>query len=198
MPSISNRIMEETAILPEGSPLCPNALLHLGSRAAVDQSLSRLARAGQLMRICHGVYMRPIVTRFGTRAPALGEVIASLSTLWGETIVPCGGIAANVLGLTTQVPVMPVYLTSGPGRRLRLGALTVCLRHALRWQLIAPYRPAGDAIRALAWMGPQEVEESLGRVVAQLSTEDLSELSAARATLPAWIAEPVSALIVHG
>ena len=198
MPSISNLIMEETAVLPEGSPLCPNALLHLGSRAAVDQSLSRLARTGQLMRICQGVYMRPIVTRFGTRAPTLGAVIASLSTLWGETIVPCGGVAANVLGLTTQVPVMPVYLTSGPGRRLRLGALTVYMRHALRWQLISPYRPAGDAIRALAWMGPREVEESLGRVVAQLSTEDLSELSAARATLPAWIAKPVSALIVHG
>ena len=97
------------------------------------------------MRICQGIYMRPIETRFGSRPPAVEKVIASLSVLWGETIVPCGGAAANILGLTTQMPVRPVYLTSGRNRRLRLGALTVRLRHAPRWQLMSPCRPAGNA-----------------------------------------------------
>ena len=103
--------MDHAEALPEATPLCPAALLHLGNRAAVDQALSRLARSSHLMRICQGVCMRPIETRFGLRAPRIARVIAALSQTWGETIVPCGGAAANCLRLTSQNPVRVVYLT---------------------------------------------------------------------------------------
>ena len=195
MPSLPAQIMSYAAESPEATLLCPSALLHLGSRAAVDQALSRLARKGDLMRVCQGVYVQPIQTRFGSRSPALDKVLASLSTLWGETIVPCGGTAANALGLTTQVPVRSVYLTSGPNRKLRLGGLAVELRHAPRWQLVAPHRPAGDAVRALAWLGPEEVEENLETLEHKLSPEDIEELAATRAVMPSWLAEPVSAMV---
>ena len=191
MPSLSKRITEHAAALPEATPLCPGTLLHLGSRAAVDQALSRLARAGRLLRVCRGVYMRPIETRFGSCAPSVEKAIApsvekaivTLSALWGETIVPCGASAANVLGLITQNPVLSVYLTSGPGRRLRFGRQEVRLRHAPRWQLLAPYRPAGDAIRALAWFSPRVVEDALSAVASRLSDDDVAELAAARAIM---------------
>ena len=195
MPSIPSHIMNQAAESSEGGLLCPNALLHLGSRAAVDQALSRLARSGQLMRVCQGVYVRPIQTRFGPRPPAVENVIASLSELWGETIVPCGGAVANALGLTTQVPVRPVYLTSGPNRKLRLGKLKVELRHAPRWQLAAPHRPAGEVVRALSWLGPDEVETGLETVGPTLSVDDSRDLAALRAVMPAWMAETVSAMI---
>ena len=193
MPNLSNRILEQASALPEAAPLCPSALLHLGSRAAVDQALSELARSGQIMRICQGVYMRRILTRFDPCASSIEMAIASLSSLWGETIVPCGGAAANALGLTTQNPVRSVYLTSGPSRRLHFGALAVQLRHAPRWQLVAPHRPAGNAVRALAWLGPREVETGIEAIVHKLSAEDFDELVAVSAILPAWIAGPLSA-----
>ena len=62
-----------------------------------------------------------------------------------------------------------VYLTSGPGRRLRFGNLEVELRHAPRWQLTCPHRKAGDVIRALAWIGPDEIEDGLQAVLPSLS-----------------------------
>ena len=198
MYGLPHRIMEYAASLPEATPLCPAALLHLGNRAAVDQALSRLARSGHLMRICQGVYMCPVETRFGVRAPRVEKALAVLSALWGETIVPCGGAAANCLGLTTQNPVRMVYLTSGPNRRLYFGSLTVELRHAPRWQLVAPHRRAGDVIRALAWLGPDEVEDSLDAVLPTLSKEDRDELSTVRAVMPIWMAEPVSVRLWHG
>lgn len=198
MPSLPSQIMSYAAESPEGTLLCPSALLHLGSRAAVDQGLSRLARKGELMRVCQGVYVWPVQTRFGPRPPAVEKVLASLSALWGETIVPCGGAAANSLGLTTQVPVRSVYLTSGPNRRLALGELTVELRHAPRWQLVAPHRPAGEALRALSWLGSDEVEAGLDVIGRKLSPEDFRELAASRAVMPAWMAEPVSAMVAHG
>ena len=195
MPSVPSQIISHADESPEGALLCPSALLHLGSRAAVDQALSRLARKGDLMRVYQGVYVRPIQTRFGLRPPAVEKMLASLSELWGETIVSCGGTAANALGLTTQVPVRSVYLTSGPNRKLKLGGLAVELRHAPRWHLVAPHRPAGDAVRALAWLGPEEVEENLETLERKLSPEDIEELAATRAVMPAWLAEPVSAMV---
>ena len=197
MRGLSKRIMEHAEAFPEGTPLCPAALLHLGNRAAVDQALWRLARSGSLMRICQGVYMRPVETRFGLRAPRFGKALAALSKMWGETIVPCGGAAANCLGLSTQNPVRVVYLTSGPNRRLRFGSSIVELRHAPRWQLAAPHRKAGDVIRALAWLGPEEVEDNLEAVLPTLSEADRDELAAARAVMPIWMAEPVSARLLH-
>ena len=142
--------------------------------------------------------MRPVETSFGVRGPRIGKALAALSALWGETIVPCGGAAANCLGLTTQNPVRMVYLTSGPSRRLHFGAHTVELRHAPRWQLAAPHRKAGNVIRALAWLGPEEVEDGLEVVLPTLSTGELNELSTARALMPNWMAEPVSARLPHG
>ncbi len=198
MPSVSKRIAAYICSLPEATPICAGALLHLGNRTAVDQALSRLARAGRLMRLCQGVYMRPVETRFGPCAPNVDEALDALANLWNVTIVPCGGAAAHVLGLTTQIPVRPVYLTSGAGRRLRFGNLQVELRHAPRWQLAAARRPAGDVIRALAWLGPAEVRAALQTVLPRLSPEDLSDLAEARATMPHWMAEPMSLAVANG
>ena len=197
MPGLPSTIMKCAIESPEGTLLCPSALLHLGGRAAVDQALSRLARKGELLRICQGVYVRPVETRFGPRAPAVEKVMASLSALWGEPMVPCGGTAANALGLTTQMPVKSVYLTSGRNRKLHLGETTIHLQHAPRWQLVAPHRPAGDAVRALAWLGPEEVEENLAVIERNLNEEDLDELASARAVMPAWIAKPISVMVAE-
>ena len=197
MSSLAKRIMEHAEAQPEATPLYAGALLHLGNRAAVNRALSRLAGSKSLFRICRGIYMRPILCRFGVRTPFVGDAMEALTELWGETVVPCGASAANVLGLTTQNPVMMVYYTSGPDRRLFFGAQEIRLRHTPQWKLVSPYRPAGTAVRALAWLGPQEVEEALEQIIPQLSDEDLDELVAARAGMPAWMAEPVSELIAR-
>ncbi len=72
------------------------------------------------------------------------------------------------------------------------------LRHAPRWQLAAPHRKAGDVIRALAWLGPEEIEDGLEAVLGTLSKPDREELAAARAIMPIWMAEPMSARLAHG
>ena len=81
---------------------------------------------------------------------------------------------------------------------MHLYALVVRLHHAPRWQLVAPHRRSGEVVRALAWLGPGEVEDSLAQAAARLSSGDLAELAAARATMPTWMAQPVSALIARG
>jgi hypothetical protein len=91
-----------------------------------------------------------------------------------------------------------VYLTSGPSSRLNFGAQTVEFQHAPRWQLSLAGRPAGDAIRALTWLGRGQscaMTSTLGKA---LSAQTLKELSAAREGLPTWMAQQISTLVEHG
>ena len=69
------------------------------------------------------------------------------------------------------------------------------LRHG-SWQ--RHIRLPGVVIRALAWLGPREVERSLDAVLPALSKEDLSELSAVQSVMPGWMAEPLSRRLAHG
>ena len=198
MAVLATRIMEHASGLPEGTPLAAKELLHLGSRAAVDQALSRLARLGSLMRAGRGLYIRPIESRFGTRAPVASKVVEAIAAQRGESVAPHGAAAANELGLTTQVPVREVYLTSGRSRRLQLGAQVIELRHVPAWQLVLLGRPAGAAIRALAWLGPERASEALRTLQRKLPPTELQAVVAARAWLPTWMAQEVSALANNG
>lgn len=198
MQTLAKQILEYAAELPEGTPLAAKELLHLGNRAAVDQVLSRLVQRGTLLRAGRGIYVLPVKSRFGARAPSAVKMVEGLVNQRGETIVPHGAAAANALGLTTQVPVRAVYLTSGPSRRLKLGAQTVEFRHAPIWQLIFPGRAAGEVVRALAWLGPEKAGKAIQKLRAKLPASELMEVASARSRLPTWMAQEVSALVALG
>ena len=197
MTSISNQILAHVGGLPEGAPVAAKSLLHLGKRAAVDQALSRLARRGRLIRAGRGLYFRPVSTRFGKRPPSVELAIHALARQCGEVIVSGGAAAANSLGLTTQVPVRYIYLTSGRSREMSLGGQIVELRHAPRWQLALAGRPAGQAVRALAWLGPEETGAALEKLKRVLPSSAFKELVAATPQLPTWLALSVNK-VAHG
>lgn len=191
MQHLTEQIIAHAERLPEGTPVAAKSLLHLGNRAAVDQALSRLAERGKLIRAGRGIYLRPVTNRFGTRAPSVAMAVEALASQRGEVIVPSGAAAANTLGLTTQVPVRSVYLTSGRSRTMHLGIQVVELRHAPRWQLTMAHRPAGEAVRALAWLGPEQAEAALKMLKRKLPPAAFSELVAAAPQLPTWLARSV-------
>lgn len=191
MQRLSEQILAHAEGLPEGTPVSAKSLLHLGNRAAVDQALSRLAERGRLIRASRGVYLRPVTSRFGTRSPSVEQAVEALASQRGEVIVSSGAAAANTLGLTTQVPVRSVYLTSGRTRKMNFGKQVVELRHAPRWQLALAHRPAGEAVRALAWLGPEKAEAALKALKRKLPQTTFNELVAAAPQLPTWLARSV-------
>ena len=197
MQTLTKQVLEHATGLPEGTPLVAKELLHLGSRAAVDQVLSRLVRRGVLLRVGRGIYALPVESRFGTRAPSTVKMVEGLAKQRGETIVSHGAAAANALGLTTQVPMRAVYLTSGRSRHLTLGAQTVEFRHAPIWQLIFPGLTAGDVVRALAWLGPEKAGEAILKLRSKLPPSELKKVASARSRLPTWMAQEVSSLMNH-
>lgn len=192
MNTLPETILRQAQSLPEGGVLSPKEFLHLGSRSAVDQAFSRLARAGKLLRVARGTYAAPVSGRFGPRAPTPGKVVEAMAEQRGEIVVPHGASAANSLGLTRQVPIREVYLTSGRTRRLKFGRSEVLVKHAPGWMLVLGARPAGAAVRALAWIGPAQAAKSLEALRRTLPTSEWNALASARGVLPGWMAEAIS------
>ena len=199
MSQITQSIMSAVRALPESGLLSPKEFLHLGSRAAIDQALTRLARDGKLLRVCRGAYAAPVQGRFGFRPPSTEAVVFAIEAASGETIVPNGAAEANALGLTTQVPTREVFITSGRSRTLQLGNRSVELKHGNRLQLLLGRRPAGMAIRALSWLGPDQGVAVIEELHSKLPSAEWAAMSSARATMPSWMARAVgAALTTHG
>jgi hypothetical protein len=197
MEALATAVINHFGKAPEGVPVAAKELLHLGTRAAVDQTLSRLVRSGSLIRVSRGLYVRPIQGRFGVRPPEPATLVQAIVEQRGESVVPHGALAANELGLTTQVPVREVYLTSGPTRKLKLGNQVVELRHAPAWQLVLPGRKAGAVIRALAWLGPEQASHAIEAVRGRLPESERNAVVELRRMLPTWMAQQVSRLASH-
>lgn len=196
MSQLAQSILTQAQSLPEGGLLSPKEFLHLGSRAAIDQTLSRLAREGKLLRVGRGAYSLPVQGRFGARPPSTEAVVEAIESTSGETVVASGAAEANALGLTTQVPTREVFLTSGPSRRLKLGNREVELKHGNRWQMLLGKRPAGKAIRALIWLGPEQAPKVLQVLRSKLPSQEWEAMRQARAGLPSWMAKAVSEVAI--
>ena len=196
MSHLVQSIVAAAQALPEGGLLSPKEFLHLASRAAVDQALKRLTREEKLLRVGRGVYALPVQGRFGTRPPSAHTVVDAIAAASGEVVVPSGATEANALGLTTQVPVRQVFLTSGPSRTLRLGQQSLEFKHGAPWQLLMGNRPAGMAIRALGWLGQDQAASALQTLHSSLPATEWDAMRAARAAMPSWMARAVSEVAV--
>ena len=198
MNSLPETILLHSQSLPEGGVTSPKEFLHLGNRAAIDQALSRLTKEGKLLRVARGTYVTPVSSRFGVRAPAPQKVVESLAMQNGELIAAHGASAANALGLTQQVPIREVYLTSGPSRKLKFGSAEVLMKHVPRWMLALGTSPAGAAVRALAWMGPTHADTSLATLRQTLPPAEWRTLASSRAALPSWMSRAIGAEAARG
>ena len=170
MTKTADKIMQRVSVHDRGRWVCtPKDFLDLGSRDAVDQALSRLAKAGWLRRVGHGLYAAPKISRVlnGPAPVDLDVAIAALARRDGVRIMPDGLVAANQLGLTNAVPAKASYVTDGYSRTLKIDGRTVRFRHAgpnvMRWA----GRPAAPVVQALRWLGPRVVAD--GEIVSTLS-----------------------------
>lgn len=190
----SQAIRERIASQLAGDPFTPALFAGLGSRAAIDQALMRLTRAGSIERIGHGLYLVPKTGRFGIKTmPSPEQVARTLAEAEGATIEVHGAEAARRLGLTTQMPTQPVFQTTGSSRQIRLGKLIVRLQHVAPRKLALAGRPAGQALSALWYLGRSQVTPDTFRQIAKrLPAGEFKALSEVKASMPAWMVEALT------
>jgi len=185
------KIIEER---PEGVPFAVTEFLRFGSRTAVDKALSRLAKEGTIMRAAQGVYVRPERSQWVAAPvpPPLAKVVSVIAGRTGETLQVNGAEAANRLHLSTQMPMRPMYFTSGNSRTVEVLGTKVTLRRASPRKLMLAGTPAGVALSALWYLGRKQVTGATIRQIKQaLPPKEFEALVSVAPMMPSWMAGPL-------
>lgn len=161
-----------------GCVFVPTDFLHLGSRQAIDVALHRLAKQGTIRRLARGVYDFPKEHKvLGPLAPSAEAVAQALASRDRIRLQPAGAYAANMLGLTEQVPAKIVFLTDGPTRTVKIGPMTIQLRRTTSKNMEAAGRLSGLLIQALRELGADHItperREHLRRTIPREKRQEL-------------------------
>jgi hypothetical protein len=198
MSTTQDEILDRIRKHGRGKVFIPKDFLDLGSRDAADQSLSRLVKSGDILRLGRGLYQYPQMNeRVGIPlGPDLDEIADALARQTGSRVVPSGAVAANRLGLSTQVPAKPVYLTDGRTRQVRIGSTTIQIRHAAPKELPVGSRTSAMVFQALRHLGQAAVDDQVvARFRRALSPKQRQELLQDARYTTDWIAAVVRQIV---
>ena len=187
---IEQAMFERIKARGDGWVFSPVDFVDLGNRTAVDKALSRMAADGSVRRVARGLYdvpkRHPLV---GLTPPSIDQVAKAIAGKSGTRLQPTGAYAANLLGLSDQVPAKVVFLTDGRSKRIQLGKLTIALKQTSPRIMATAGTISGAIIQALRYLGKDHVtEETVKRLDRRLSPDDRKQLLKDLAYAPAWIA----------
>jgi hypothetical protein len=178
----------------------PGSFKDLGTRRAIDLALMRHRDDGTIRQLARGVYDYPKIDKqLGNLQPSTDDVANALAGRDAIRLQPSGAYAANLLGLSTQVPMKVVYLTDGRTRTVQIGKRQIILKHTTPRNMATAGKISGLVIQALRHLGRKNVNT---QVIAQL---DRRLDAAARTQLmkdirhaPAWITDIFRSLAGKG
>ena len=121
--SIDNKILKSLKKRGKGTVFSTEEYAHYAEPDTVQKALSRMARKGVLLHICHGIYCYPKVDKklgLGVLYPTFEDIAKVIAKRDKVKFFPAGALAQNLLGLSTQVPMNVVYLTDGSNRKVNI------------------------------------------------------------------------------
>ena len=127
--------------------------------------------------------------------PALGDLPANhdrlAQALAGRDnlkIQPSGAYAANLLGLTDQVPARIVFLTDGANRKVRIKNQQIVLKRTTPKNMATAGQISGLVIQALRYLGKDHVTDKIITTLKnRLTKDDKRQLISDLRYAPAWI-----------
>lgn len=199
MQSLDARIRGRILASAPGWCFTPNAFLDLGGKDAIWVALSRLVRKEIIRRLAQGLYDVPRQhPKIGILAPDPDAVAKALANRDAIRLQPSAAYAANLLGLSDQVPAKVVFLTDGPARRVRLGRREIILKNTTPRNMATAGRISGTVIQALRFIGQKQVNDAhVAHLRKILSAEDKVQLHKDRIYAPDWL-HPIIDAIVGG
>jgi hypothetical protein len=179
MQTMRDHIVARIERFGEGKAFSAKDFLDVASRGTIDMALSGLTREGTIRRIRRGLYDMPKVNPAlgGKLSPDIDEAARAIARRQKLKIVPEGAWAANLLGLSTQVPSKIVYLSDGPTNEVLIGRRTIQFKHARPKALAGPEGKSALVVQALRHLGKENVgTREIETLRAELSPSDKRKL----------------------
>ena len=155
----------------------------------VGSILSELTSEGMLVKIAHGIYAKPRKSRFGVVLPSVDKVVQAIAVRDNAEVLPSGMTALNALGLSTQVPMIYTYLTTGSERTVNLSNRKVVLKRGVPKNFCYGTRLISLLVQALKALKKENVGDSELNVIRQLVLKETDKDTLVKDVdmMPAWM-----------
>ena len=189
MQSVENKIEKSIKSKSKGSLIFPNDYIAYGSSGAIRKALDRLEDKKVIVRVAHGIYVRPKMSELiGPILPTAEEIAEAIAKRDKIRTVPTGSYALNALGLSTQIPMNIVLLTDGSPRTIKIGKRTIKFKKTTPKNLLAKGKISRLVIQALKELGNGKVsEQEEQKIIQLLKKEDKKYLLHDISLAPVWI-----------
>lgn len=199
MGSIKSAIFKFLEESPDHSIFFLNDFVEYGSVETVRKVLLQARSEGLVSHLSHGIYVKPMQSRFGEVPPPLEIIAKAIAKRDHVKIMPTGSTAANVLGLSTQVPMTVSYLTTGSSRIIPIGKRTIKFKHAAPRNFAYKGKTIPLIVQALKDIGEKNINEQIisGLTSYLAKASDSSTFNEDLLLAPAWIQTIIKPLILN-
>jgi hypothetical protein len=187
--SIDSQLMQHIETQGQGWVFTPSDFADLGSRTAVASALMRYTAAGRIRQLSRGLYDMPRVhAALGTLWPDVSQVGNAFERKEGLRLQPSGAYAANLLGLSEQVPAKVVYLTDGPSREVQVGPTHITFKRTTLKNMACAGRLSGLLIQAFRFLGAKHITATrIAHLRSALPAAERGAVVADLAYAPVWM-----------
>ena len=192
---IKNRI----ALYEDGDIFFTTDFKEIANLATIRKYLGRQVEEGTIRRVMDGVYEKPkyskILDEFIPTDPE--KVAYALAKKYHWTITPCGDVALNKLGLSTQVPVVWSYVSDGPYREFTWDNIILSFKHKTNREISFMSRISIMVIEAIKTLGKDNIDEKTIAILrSRLSGEEKTVLLKDATDSASWIFDIVKKVCI--
>lgn len=160
---IYTEIKKRIELAEAGTVFVTSDFTDIATTTTVRKCLSRQVEEKNIRRIMDGVYEKPVYSNLLKEyIPANPDVVAyAIARSFRWTIAPCGDVALNKLGLSTQVPVVWSYISDGPYRTFSWDNITLSFKHRANREISFMSETTTLVVEALKTLGKERVDDSI-------------------------------------
>lgn len=192
-----NEIRQKIIESEKGTVFVASDFADISDNMKVGVCLSRLENEKLLRRIMRGVYDKPEYNSFLQEylEPAPDKVANAIARNYGWTIVPCGDTALNLLGLSTQVPAIWLYVSDGPYKEYSFNNTSIKFKHTANKEISKLSYKTSLVIQALKALGKEDIDNNVIVKLTKALTDDEKKnmLNEAKSTT-SWIYEYIKSI----
>lgn len=162
----------------------------LAEEASIRKVLSRLEEEGKIRRIMRGLYDCPEYNEFLGEyvVPYPDKVAHALARNFGWTIVPCGDTALNLLGLSTQVPSVWLYVSDGTYKEYSYDNTTIKFKRTTNKEISKLSSKTALVIQAIKALGKENITPEIIDKIRNVTTdEEKSDMFTEAKYATSWI-----------
>lgn len=158
---IQSLVEERIDNFENGYVFTPKDFADIADTKKISVALARIMQSGKIRRIYQGIYDKPKYSKVLNElsCPNPIDIVEALKRKFNWYVIPSGNTALNLLHLTTQVPNVWNYVSSGPKREYIIGNININFNPIKQREISGLSEITAIVIQALRTLGEENITE---------------------------------------